>query len=342
MAVAVDDVVTEADIRWAMSYNAYERLAADGGELQQLLEPVRRAFATAGRVPAWCGVDLLRGWAFLLQREDYFSGGGTLGVEWHAILGALRVHPNATHDDVPPRPDTRERTAAGGTAAGRVLGVDACRAGWVGVVVDGEELAVVVSPRIDDLVTTAAQGHHLGVVGIDIPIGLPDSSRRQADSLARARVGRRSSSVFTTPVREALLAGSHAEAVTVNRARTGAGVSIQAYGLRTKVLEVDRWVRQVQRPVIEVHPEVSFAEMNGGGLAYSKSSSEGQRERLDLLHDQGIRIDEPLRCAGAGADDVLDAAAAAWTARRHAVGQAHSLPRPPETFSDGWPAAIWV
>jgi predicted RNase H-like nuclease len=37
---------------------------------------------------------------------------------------------------------------------------------------------------------------------------------------------------------------------------------------------------------------------------------------------------------------VLDAAAAAWSARRVAAGTAVLLPDPPEVFSDGWPAAI--
>jgi predicted RNase H-like nuclease len=41
-------------------------------------------------------------------------------------------------------------------------------------------------------------------------------------------------------------------------------------------------------------------------------------------------------------DDVLDAAAVAWTARRYVDGAARSLPDPPEAFADGWPAAIWV
>jgi predicted RNase H-like nuclease len=41
-------------------------------------------------------------------------------------------------------------------------------------------------------------------------------------------------------------------------------------------------------------------------------------------------------------DDVLDAAVAAWTARRVALGTARSLPSPPEDVGDGWPTAIWV
>jgi predicted RNase H-like nuclease len=41
-------------------------------------------------------------------------------------------------------------------------------------------------------------------------------------------------------------------------------------------------------------------------------------------------------------DDVLDAAIAAWTARRVARNEAQAMPDPPEVFSDGIPSAIWT
>jgi predicted RNase H-like nuclease len=43
-----------------------------------------------------------------------------------------------------------------------------------------------------------------------------------------------------------------------------------------------------------------------------------------------------------GVDDVLDAAAVAWTAVRVARGVARHLPDPPERFSDGIDCAIWT
>ena len=43
-----------------------------------------------------------------------------------------------------------------------------------------------------------------------------------------------------------------------------------------------------------------------------------------------------------GVDDVLDAAAVAWTARRVAAGAARRLPAEPERFSDGVDCAIWT
>jgi len=69
-----------------------------------------------------------------------------------------------------------------------------------------------------------------------------------------------------------------------------------------------------------------------------------RRLRRRLLATAGLRLCGDLGLAGldVGVDDVLDAAVAAWTARRVLAGEAVSLPDPPERFGDGLPAAIWV
>ena len=41
-------------------------------------------------------------------------------------------------------------------------------------------------------------------------------------------------------------------------------------------------------------------------------------------------------------DDILDAAIAAWTARRVARDEAQPMPDPPQVFSDGIQSAIWA
>jgi predicted RNase H-like nuclease len=127
------------------------------------------------------------------------------------------------------------------------------------------------------------------VVGIDIPIGLPDASTRQADALARKALPGKASSVFTTLTRAAYAEDTRAEADTVNRALTGQGVGAQAFALRTKILEVDAWIRS--RPtvtVVEVHPELSFAVMAGAPLLAGKKTDDGRRERLGALRAAGL------------------------------------------------------
>jgi predicted RNase H-like nuclease len=222
-----------------------------------------------------------------------------------------------------------------------VLGVDACRTGWVGVALCPSDHAdVCVGPTIEDLVAWGAARGPLGLVAVDMPIGLPDASRRLADVLARGKLGPRRSSVFMTPVRAALDEDTHAWASTVNRERAGEGISTQAFNLRPKLREVETVAFARAYRIVEVHPEVSFARIAGRPLTASKKTAEGQRMRRDLLSTVGIGVD--ASAPGAAVDDVLDAAVAAWSGRRVVLGDAYSLPDPPEVFSDGWPCAIWV
>ena len=226
-----------------------------------------------------------------------------------------------------------------------VLGVDACAAGWVGAVLEpgAPRPRIAVAATIGGLVETVRQSLGIQVVGIDIPIGLPDDTTRRADALARKALRGKASSVFTTLTRDAYAAESRLEADAANRARSGQGVGAQAFALRPKILEVDAWVRS--RPtvmVLEVHPELSFATMAGGPLLEGKKTDEGRRARLAALAAAGLASPSVLTGPGYAADDVLDACAVAWTAARRAAGLATPFPDPPEVFSDGIPAAIWA
>jgi len=104
-------------------------------------------------------------------------------------------------------------------------------------------------------------------------------------------VGPRRSSVFITPVRAAIEASDHASAVVLNRERTdgiNGGISVQAFSLKPKMLQVQQWVRETSLRVVEVHPEVSFAQLAGGFLNLRKSTWAGAVRRRSLLADAGI------------------------------------------------------
>jgi len=260
-----------------------------------------------------------------------------------------------------------------------VLGVDVCRGAWVGILLDPDPHPLgdgtgdgerdvssaarvglvhgLFAERISDLVAEArclAPGD-LAVVGIDIPIGLPDVGRRQADGLARALLGPRAASVFPVPVRAAVEEPDHARASALNVASAGVGISRQSHGLRAAILDVDGWLRSLPAGgtgvaggtgaapvVVEVHPELSFATLAGAPLRDGKRSWSGVEQRRLLLDGAGIAVPAGLGLAGSRAapDDVLDAAVVAWTARRVAAGTALTWPDPPERFSDGLDAAI--
>ena len=94
--------------------------------------------------------------------------------------------------------------------------------------------------------------------------------------------------------------------------------------------------------VLEVHPEVSFAEIDPGRVVPSKTTSDGRLTRRAALASAGLVPPAYVRGQGYAEDDLLDACVVAWTAARYAAGTAYSLPDPPEVFSDALPAAIWV
>jgi predicted RNase H-like nuclease len=205
-----------------------------------------------------------------------------------------------------------------------VLGLDSCKAGWAGICWSGgARVHGVFGADVRAAVVAALAVAPIEAVAIDIPIGLPDSTVRAADVEARDRLKPHGSRVFATPPRAALEADAYAEAREIGRRRTGQGVSAQAYALRQKVLDVDGYLREGSPlPIVEVHPEVSFAEMGGGPVAWSKRTWRGQHERRRLLASAGLVVPDELGPLGevSPADDILDAAAAASTALRVARG----------------------
>lgn len=220
----------------------------------------------------------------------------------------------------------------------RVLGIDACRQGWAGVLLD--EHGATDGVFLQEI--GEADGLDVAGIGIDIPIGLAADHVRTADRAARAFLGPRRSSVFLTPTRAALAEERHADASRVNRELTGSGISIQAHALRPKILEVDAWARTATVPVWEVHPEVAFALLLGAPAAQPKRTWAGQLERRRALAEADIELGDMGEVGTlAAADDVLDAAAVAWSTRRLVTGAGRSWPDPPEHY-DGWPHPVAI
>ncbi len=222
-----------------------------------------------------------------------------------------------------------------------VLGVDGCKGGWVGVELrDGRYAAAHTHATLRGLLDAVPDAV---VAGVDIPLGLLDTAVRASDREAKRRLGARSSSLFVMPPRPVFAADDHASATAIARTLTGVGISIQTWGLRAKFLEAEQVHTQSPRPMREVHPELSFREMGLQTSDGRKKSWRGQRARLRILAGHGIDLPEDLGHAVAAvpADDVLDAAAAAWSAHRIATGAAFSLPDPPQVNERGQQLAIW-
>jgi predicted RNase H-like nuclease len=200
-----------------------------------------------------------------------------------------------------------------------VVGVDGCRAGWVAFKVEVRSLATSAE-LVDVPKLLKSQPNDLLCVAIDIPIGLLDQSRA-CDKVARKLLGQpRGTSVFAAPCRAALSATTHAAANQINRENTGRGLSQQAFGIIQKIKQVDDAIRaECQRWALEVHPEVCFWALNQHQpMKHNKKTKEGATERIAVLRPVFPEIEQRLanRPPRVGADDLLDAAAAAWTALR--------------------------
>jgi len=224
-----------------------------------------------------------------------------------------------------------------------VAGVDGCRAGWVSFAVevpsrltsvDVVDLTELLGKRPSDLLCVA----------IDIPIGLFEGSRA-CDNAARKLLGQpRGRSVFAAPCRAALSATNHATASAINRQKTAKGLSRQAWGIASKIKLVDDAITpDSQNWAFEVHPEVCFWMLNQRRpMKHKKKIREGIAERIAVLRPIFSEIERHLanRPTGVKVDDLLDAAAAAWTALRLYQGQSECVCSP-ERDEKGLAASIY-
>jgi predicted RNase H-like nuclease len=218
----------------------------------------------------------------------------------------------------------------------RVLGVDGCKGAWVAVALEDGALAGVRRvERIGDLIADAAT-----VIGIDTPLGECAPGGREADRGARAFLSPRSGLVFAAPMFDALRFDDRERASAHSVEAGGQGIGSHAWGLRFYMRDArPHWCAEPGR-IFEIHPECSFREMAGRPLA-SKKHWPGVRDRLSLLRAHGIDLLADPSELAVPAEDVLDAAAVAWSAQRVVLGVARSFPEPPERDDAGRDVAIW-
>ena len=211
------------------------------------------------------------------------------------------------------------------------VGVDGCPTGWFSVGFDrngGYEVNVFAS--FGELIDRYSDA---GLVLIDIPIGLPEGpERRECDRQARKLLGRRGSSVFPSPTRQAVEhAAAHPKdyrgALAVERRFAGKGISRQAFAISPKIAEVDAVMRSrdinASPEVREVHPELCFWALNDRQpMKSSKKRTVGVNARLEVLGNIEPRSREIYEEAGSkfrrkavGRDDIVDALVAALVAR---------------------------
>lgn len=217
----------------------------------------------------------------------------------------------------------------------KFVGVDGCPAGWFSVGLGGGDddgFEVAVFGEFRELVQHYSSAT---LILVDIPIGLRECGpeERQCDKKARGHLKHQKSSVFRVPVRKAVHKKTREAAAKIEqeltKGKNGEGKSIgsTAWGIVPKIAEVDRFMIKnvdMHEKVREVHPELLFWALNGEkDMRCGKKTLQGFYDRMNVLRKVERRVDAileqalPLTCDPkvVGGDDILDALAAAVTAR---------------------------
>jgi predicted RNase H-like nuclease len=240
-----------------------------------------------------------------------------------------------------------------------VAGADGCPPGWLVVLKD------VAGRRPPEVLVCESMAEVLvrpelpGLIGVDMPIGLPDHvgpGGRDPEVELRGRLGDRQSSVFAIPSRAAVYADSYAEACqrSLETSEPPRKISKQAYYLFAKMRQLDALLREDPGLIMilrETHPEGAFMVMNGG------EPLDEPKKVKSVIHPAGISLRKRLLAdvagfsedfldrkppKGAGVDDFIDACACAWVAQKIARGEATSFPAQPKKDAFGIPMAIWA
>lgn len=203
-----------------------------------------------------------------------------------------------------------------------VLGVDGWRGAWIGALLDGRHVTFLMLPDVRAVLAVP----HVAVIGIDMPIGLPDDERRACDVEARRVLGRAASSVFPAPVRPVLDAPDHATACAVARAASGRALSVQTWNLVPAIRALDDALGDPPLDsVVEVHPELAFRALDPR-VSERKAAAPGLAQRMRALLPVMDVLDALANGpAGLPVVDALDACAAAWSAQRVAAGTAMAV-----------------
>lgn len=153
-----------------------------------------------------------------------------------------------------------------------------------------------------------------------MPLSLPTNGYRVSELEAKAFLGRARSSVFHTPVVDVLDASTYEQACALSRGITGKAISKQTWHI---LPAVQAWRETDFDPdiYVEVHPECSFRAMSPTTNFASKKSGRGVGQRLAALQRWIEHLDLDDLPHGPAIDDLFDAAAAAWSAKRFHGGE---------------------
>jgi predicted RNase H-like nuclease len=233
----------------------------------------------------------------------------------------------------------------------RIAGVDGCPGGWLCVILDTDTGAFRVS-LFRLAAELLAHDPFIQLMTIDMLIGLVSTGRRRCDELARNLLGNRHVCVQNAPIRPALYAPSRLAASAVTHAAVNRQVGSNEWALYPKIINLDLAITPLhQRWCFEIHPEVSFCGWNNGVPIQDEKDSDAGRQAREALIDAAWPNARPDLLASLqqqgmsrdhyALDDLNDAFAALWTARKILLGQAQRIPNVPEIDARGLRMEMW-
>jgi predicted RNase H-like nuclease len=186
---------------------------------------------------------------------------------------------------------------------------------------------------VETFVDVIDQRPTFAIIAVNAPIGylqMFEPGGRDCDREARKILGRRGAAIQSAPIWPQVEEGANGSA-------QGLDAVTRKLLPRYRELAVEMAPYR-QRTVYEVHPELSFYQLNEDvPLRYSKYSEAGREERRDLLKMKipgGERIFD-TKLTRVPDSHMLDVAALMWTARRIFARAGVRMPQDPQWDENG-------
>ena len=254
--------------------------------------------------------------------KDYFAGEQNIAH----IMNVAKMYP------IPERSFTRD---------GLFIGVDGCKGGWIAAVLDHGELRFETYTSITSLVERYTE---FDAFLIDMAIGLRGClEQNRPDHAAKIELGKKASSVFPIPSRSAVYADDEETQKQENIRILGKSLAKQSIAIIPKIRELDEFLSEhpeYKNRILESHPEVAFARLNGSVVMSRKKEEPGLSERIHILSEflEAKKLSgffDKAKKLGCNQDDLIDAVCLAVTGALYAHGQCETIPEKPEEDENG-------
>lgn len=176
------------------------------------------------------------------------------------------------------------------------VGIDGCKGKWIVVYITENTFEVEKFKTISDICSRYPNSNSYI---IDMPIGLVESKNQlRPDLLVKKELGKKGSSIFDVPCRQAVYAEDKDEARKRNISILGKSLSEQTLGITKAIKQVDEFLQnksQWKNRLLESHPEFCFSKLNSKQpILERKTSPEGQYKRIEILREYYSKTDQVI------------------------------------------------